>query len=104
MSEFDDLNQASLEMFGQPLTYTVNGAPVTITGIPTRPGAPLEDVNTPMHPRVMAPGVLRVSALTTAVAAAGIAQGATLALDGKTYKVGQTWPDDADMTVIEHRA
>jgi hypothetical protein len=108
MIDFDDLNQDMLDEFGEPLTYTVNGVPATITGIITRPQSPLgadsADMQAALRPRLMTPGLLLVTALTSAVAAAGITNGAALTVDGKVYKVVRLWPDDGGMTAIEHRA
>lgn len=110
MIDFGDLNQDMLDAFGEPLEYTVNGSPVTITGIVTRPQSTSSaygsqaELAAVVRPRPFTLGALIVTATTADVTAASIDQGAAVTVDGKTHKVVRLWPDDGGMTAIEHRA
>lgn len=100
------LNAACLLAFAEPLTFMVGKASATIQGVVTRPGAPITTRTAPQAAtlgQVLGADDLVIEALTSAITAAGIVKGSTVAVGGITYKVIHPWPDDAGMTLLECR-
>jgi hypothetical protein len=107
MSAFDTLNDAVLAKFGESVTFTTTGWPVTLTGIVDRPGAPNSRravESAAFSDTVFGPDDIIVALKSSVVAANGIAVRDTAVIDGHTYTINGLWPDSGGMTALELRA
>lgn len=100
------LNTACLQAFAEALTFTIGEETAQITGVVTRPGAPVTTRSAPQAAtlgQVLGADDLVIQALTADITAAGIVRGSTVSVDAVTYKVIHPWPDNAGMTLLECR-
>lgn len=107
MIDTTGLNSACIGVFGEALAFTIGTTTKNVTGVITRPRQPVatqSQSQNPVLPDVLGPDDLLIEMRTTDYAAASITRGATVSVDGRTYKVIKPWPDNGGMTKLELRA